>query len=287
MAGEFHMGAFGDLATGMLGSAIVGPVWVFLCVLSRLGPILALMPPIQGTMVPNRVKVLFAIMATASLTPLVMGNATDVPAHLVDVAIALCKEVLLGLMFGTSILLVLTCLQVGSQIVGSLSSMEMATAADPTTQETVSVLTQMVSLMAMTLFVVMGGHRIMIGACMDSFQQYPAGGVLAETNWLMHVQDLVGHSLAIGIRASSPAAIALLLANFVTALIARTLPQLNILVVGFNINVLVMLLVMALTLSSVAWVFQSEVIEWVDRTLNVIPHPVANSPADLGGAQGG
>jgi flagellar biosynthetic protein FliR len=255
------------MASELLGTVLLGPVWVFLCVLSRLGPILAMMPPVQGTLVPNRVKVLLALMISASITPMLDVVGVNLPAHLLDAVVALAKEVLLGLMFGTSVLIVITCLQVGSQIVGSLSSMELATAADPSTQETVSVISQMMSLLAMALFVVLGGHRIMIGACLDSFQHYPAGGVLADNHWITHVHELVGHSLSIGIRASAPAAIALLLANF-----ARTLPQLNILVVGFNINVTVMLVVLGLTLSSAGWVFQNELIDWIDRTLHVIPN---------------
>jgi flagellar biosynthesis protein FliR len=281
------MNAFGNLPAEMLSSMLIGPVWVFLCVLSRLGPIMAMMPPIQGTLVPNRVKVLLALMIAASITPMVGVSSEPMPTHLIDAVIALAKELLLGLMFGTSVMMVITCLQVGSQIIGSLSSMELATAADPSTQESVSVISQMMSLMAMALFVLMGGHRIMIGACLDSFSHYAAGSVLAEPHWLMHVHELVGHSLSIGIRASAPAAIALLLANFVTALIARTLPQLNILVVGFNINVTVMLLVLGLTISSVAWVFQNEVSEWVSRTLDVIPRTaLAPEPSTLEGNDG-
>jgi len=268
------MNTMGNLASDLLGTVILGPVWVFLCVLSRLGPIMAMMPPVQGTMVPNRVKVMLALMISAAITPMIGTFSTELPSHLLDAVIALAKELLLGLMFGTSVMMVITCLQIGSQIIGSISSMEFATAADPSTQESVSVISQLMSLMAMALFVVLGGHRIMIGACLDSFTYYPAGSVLAERNWLVHVHELVGHSLSVGIRASAPAAISLLLANFVTALIARTLPQLNILVVGFNFNVTVMLVVLGLTLSSAGWIFQNELVEWVNRTLDVVPKTV-------------
>lgn len=268
------MSTFGNLASELLGTILLGPVWVFLCVLSRLGPIMAMMPPVQGTLVPNRVKVLLALMISAAITPMIGSISIELPAHLLDAVIALVKELALGLMFGTSVMMVITCLQIGSQIIGSLSSMEFATAADPSTQESVSVVSQLMSLMAMALFVALGGHRIMIGACLDSFAYYPAGGVLTEQNWLVHVHELVGHSLSVGIRASAPAAIALLLANFVTALIARTLPQLNILVVGFNINVTVMLVVLGLTLSSAGWVFQNELVDWINRTLEVVPKTV-------------
>jgi flagellar biosynthetic protein FliR len=269
------MNTMGNLASDLIGTMILGPIWVFLCVLSRLGPVMAMMPPVQGTMVPNRVKVMLALMISAAITPMIGTFSAELPSHLLDAVIALSKELLLGLMFGTSVMMVITCLQIGSQIIGSLSSMEFATAADPSTQETVSVISQLMSLMAMALFVVLGGHRIMIGACLDSFAYYPAGEVLAERDWLVHVHELVGHSLSVGIRASAPAAIALLLANFVTALIARTLPQLNILVVGFNFNVTVMLVVLGLTLSSAGWIFQNELVDWVNRTLEVVPKAVS------------
>jgi flagellar biosynthetic protein FliR len=84
----------------------------------------------------------------------------------------------------------------------------------------------------------------------------------------------------VGLRASAPAAIALLLANFVTALIGRTLPQLNIMAVGFNINVLVMMLVLGLTVASVGWVFQNELAEWVERTVDLFPRAVAHGLRD-------
>lgn len=270
------MSTVGSLAGDLLGTILLGPIWLFLCVLSRLGPIMAMMPPVQGTLVPNRVKVMLSLMISVAVTPMIGSQASGLPLHLTDAIIALVKELLLGLMFGASVMIVITCLQIGSQVIGSLSSMELATSADPSTQETVSVVSQMMSLLAMALFVVLGGHRIMIGACLDSFAHYPAGNVLAQRDWLMHIHELVGHSLTIGIRASAPAAIALLLANFVTALIARTLPQLNILLIGFNINVTVMLLVLGLTLSSSGWVFQNELIDWVDRMLRVVPSAVSN-----------
>jgi flagellar biosynthetic protein FliR len=263
-----------------VSSTLFGPVWTFLCVLCRIGPVLAMMPPVQGAMIPNRVKVMLALMISASLSPMVWSQTSDMPLHLFDLVVALAKEMLLGALFGTSVMLVMACLQVGGQVISSLSSMEMAQAADPSTQETVSVIQQLMSLFSMAMFVLLGGHRIMIGACLDSFAFYHAGEVLAEADWLMHLHEFVGHGFSVGLRASAPAAIALLLANFVTALIGRTLPQLNIMAVGFNINVLVMMLVLGLTVASVGWVFQNELAEWVERTVDLFPRAVAHGLQD-------
>jgi flagellar biosynthetic protein FliR len=74
-------------------------------------------------------------------------------------------------------------------------------------------------------------------------------------------------------RAAAPPAIALLLANFVTALIGRTLPQLNIMAIGFNINVTIMILVLTMSMASIGWVFQNELVEWIELTTGMFSGP--------------
>ncbi len=264
-----------------LASLLYGPMWTFFCVLSRTGPLLAMMPPIQGSSIPNRVKVLLALMIAMVITPLVLANSTPLPPHLADVAIGIAKELLLGLLFGTSVMLIVTSLQIGGQVISSLASMDVAQAADPSTQETVTVVSQMFSWVAMALFLTLGGHRVVLGACLDSFSVYPAGGVLTEERWLLHLHELLRHSVSVGLRAAAPPALALLLANLVTALIGRTLPQLNILAIGFNLNVTVMILVLATSMSTIGWVFQNELVEWVEMTTRLFPPPESSTLSTL------
>lgn len=260
-----------------IASLLYGPMWTFLCVLSRIGPLLAMMPPLQGSSIPNRIKVLLALSIALAVTPLVMENASDLPGHIIEIVIGLAKELLLGMLFGTSVMLIVTSLQIGGQVISSLASMDVAQAADPTTQETITVISQMFSWVAMALFLTLGGHRVVLGACLDSFQLYPAGKVLAEENWLLHLPDLLLHSVSIGMRAAAPPAIALLLANFVTALIGRTLPQLNIMAIGFSLNVTIMILVLATSIASIGWVFQNELVEWVEGTTSLFLEPTAST----------
>ena len=268
-----------------IATLLYGPMWTFLCVLSRTGPLLAMMPPLQGSSIPNRVKVLLALSIAMAVTPLVMASSTELPGHLIGIAIGLSKELLLGVLYGTSVMMIVTSLQIGGQVISSLASMDVAQAADPTTQETVTVISQMFSWVAMALFLTLGGHRVVLGACLDSFQLYPAGGILAEENWLLHLPDLLLHSVSVGMRAAAPPAIALLLANFVTALIGRTLPQLNIMAIGFSLNVTIMILVLAMSIASIGWVFQNELVEWVERTTNLFLAPTGYDAVSEIGSQ--
>ncbi len=245
-------------------------LWTFLCVLSRIGPLLALMPPIRGSSVPMQVRALIAISIAASLTPLALENALPLPSALPMLAIQIAKELILGMMLGGSVILIITGLQMGAQIIASLASMEMAETADPTTNESSSVIAQIFSWLAMAIFLFVGGHREMLQCCIETFQYYPAGGVLLEESWLMHTHRMLHHAAAIGLRAAAPAAIALILANLTTALLGRTLPQLNIMAIGFNINVIVMTWVLMASIGTVGWIFQREIATWIEETRAVL-----------------
>ncbi len=90
------------------------------------------MPPLQGVAIPNRVKGLLLIMIAMVMTPVLIEYSTPLPDHLPDLVIGLVKELLLGLLFGTAVMIIVTSLQIGGQVISSLASMDVAQAADPT-----------------------------------------------------------------------------------------------------------------------------------------------------------
>ena len=62
--------------------------------------------------------------------------------------------------------------------------------------------------------------------------------------------------VSFGVRVAAPTIIALLLATIVLGLIGRTMPQLNILVLGFGINAMVTSAVLAASIGAAAYLFQ-------------------------------
>jgi flagellar biosynthesis protein FliR len=251
-------------------STLLGPMWACACVLARLGPALIMMPPVQGVAIPMRVKSMLGIMIAASMAPLVWSQSTGVPSQGLEIVLALVRESLLGFLIGTSVLIVITSLQLGSHLLGTLSHLDFAQAHDPATDESVPILQQLMSLLAVALFLLMGGHRMLIGVCLDSFMVYPAGAVRMESHWWVYLVDLVGHGMSFGLRASAPATLALLLAHLITGLLARSLPPLNWIAIGFPIQSATMLLVLSMSLAGIGWVFQAEVSEWMESTTGLL-----------------
>lgn len=246
------------------------PLWVFLTVLARVSPILMLTPPMTSASVPMRFRAFLAVAIALLLMPLVGSRATVIPDDLLHLVIGIAGELLLGFLLGSIITLTVVSLQLAGQTVGHLAGFEMATAVDPSSNEDIPVVSNLLGLLATAILLLMGGHREIMKSAIDSFSRYPAGGVYFETHWLDEFEAMITHTFALGIRAAAPLAIALLLANIVTSLLARTLPQLNVLSVGFNINIGTLMIVLCVSLGSTAWVFQNELVVWLDAANRII-----------------
>ncbi len=69
---------------------------------------------------------------------------------------------------------------------------------------------------------------------------------------------LLASGFELGIRMGAPMILALLLSIVILGLIGRTLPQLNVLQVGFNINSAVMLVALAISLNLGVWMVSDQ-----------------------------
>ena len=240
------------------------PLWVFLSVLARVSPPLMMAPPTRSSAVPMRVRAGIALGLSALIAPLAYNNASPIPPDLINIALGMTGEIILGLMLGSIILLAMTSLQIAGQMIGNLAGLDLATSTDPNTDEDMPVIANLLGWLATAIFVVLGGHRQLLDCCMQSFASYPVGVVQFQSSWLDELDAIMRHTFLVGIRAAAPLAVALLLSNLVTGLLARTLPQLNVLAIGFNINAMALLTLLFLSVGGIAWVFQGELSVWLD-----------------------
>jgi len=245
-------------------SLLSQPLWVFLAVLARVSPPLMMAPPTRSASVPMRIRAGIAVGLSVLIAPLAYSNASPMPQDLINIVLGMTGEVILGLMLGSIILLAITSLQIAGQMVGNLAGLDLATSADPNTDEEMPVIANMLGWLAAAIFVVLGGHRQLLDCCMESFANFPVGTVQFQTAWLDELDGILRHTFVIGIRAAAPLAVALLLSNLVAGLLARTLPQLNVLAIGFNINAMTLLTVLTLSIGGVAWVYQAELSVWLE-----------------------
>jgi flagellar biosynthetic protein FliR len=243
---------------------------VFTLILVRVSG-LVMTAPIYGTTdVPTQVRVLLAFVLALLVAPGQLGHLAPAPETLIQYLLLVASELLVGVSLGMGIVILFSGIEVAGHLIGYTGGLMAAEIFDPTQQSNVSLFSRLLFLLVLAIFVAIGGHRIVMAGLLDTFRIVPPGSACAPDSLFQMLIDLVSQSFALGIRAAAPLVTALLLANLVLGLIGRTLPQLNILVVGFGINTMLASGALFLSLGAAAWVFADQIGSAVEAIVQAI-----------------
>ncbi|MEX2173306.1 MAG: flagellar biosynthetic protein FliR [Pirellulaceae bacterium] len=246
---------------------------IFVLVLTRIGALLMTLPVIGTAMVPMQVRAILTIGISLIIAPLYWGLAIPPPENLPALALLLCREALLGLALGLAVMILLSGMQLAGQVVSQMSGLSLAEVANPNFDTTVPIFSQVLELLALAIFFLVGGHRQVLAALLGSFAWMPPGSGHLPESLLDTMTAVAANSFEMGIRASAPVMVAMLLAILIVALISRTIPQLNSLAVGLNFNSLIVLAMLALCMGSAGWVFQQQVEGVIDSVRDSFAGP--------------
>lgn len=229
---------------------------MFTLVLTRISGLVMTAPIYGSRTIPLRIRAFLAVGLALIITPSQNIAALEPPEHLIGVGVMMARELVLGLALGLAVMILFTGLQLTGQLVGQISGMSLADVFDPTFQTSVPIFTQLLDVIAMSIFLAVGGHRQVMRALLDTFHWREPGGTDLPTGIVEILTTVTTESFLIGIRAAAPVMVSLMLAVLILGLVSRTLPQLNILAIGFNINALIMLTTLSFSLGSIAWIVQ-------------------------------
>lgn len=246
---------------------------LFTLVLSRLSGLM-MTAPIYGTQdIPMQIRALLSVALAVLLLPSQWHVPIDYPGTTLNYLVFIGAELLVGLCLGLGVVVLFSGVQVAGQLIGRVGGMMLADIFDPATGASVPLVSRMMMLVATAVFVCIGGHRVVMAALLDTFESIPPGSASVPTSMADTFVTLMHESFVLGIRAAAPVVTALLLSTLVMGLISRTLPQLNILAVGFGMNAMLSYGVLALSLGAAIWVFQGHVEPTLDVLLEALHLP--------------
>jgi len=144
-------------------------------------------------------------------------------------------------------------------IIGQTGGLMLAGVIDPSTNEEVPTFSRLLHMTAIAVFVCIGGHRLLLAGLLDTFVAMPPGQASISVSASDALVHLLSESFRFGIRAALPIIAALLLSTLVMGLIARAVPQLNILLVGFGLNAMLTFVVLGLTIATAVMIFFDDI----------------------------
>lgn len=213
---------------------------VFVLVLARVGGLFILAPILGSKVAPVRVRGAIAFFIAVAMLPAVPAEAAGAiagDAGAIRLFAALALEVSVGLTIGLVATFAFGGIQMAGQLAGIQMGIGISNLIDPQTQEHITSLSQWQNLLALLVFLAVDGHHMLIRAVADSFTVVPVGGGFPSTDGLGHVLVLAGEIFVIALRVSAPVLVLLLLVNGAMGVLAKLIPQLNVFIVGFPLNV--------------------------------------------------
>jgi flagellar biosynthetic protein FliR len=243
---------------------------LFTLVLTRVSGLVVTAPVLSLSEVPLQVRALFAVALAFLITPTQSAVALQHPATLPNYLVLVGSELVVGLSLGFGVAILFSGIHLAGQLVGRISGLMLADVFDPSTGESIPQFSKLMFLVVTAVFLTIGGHRVVMSGLMDTFESIPPGSAFVPTSLARAVVTLVSESFLLGIRAAAPVVTALLLSTLVMGLISRTLPQLNILAVGFGMNSMLVFGVLGLTLGAAAWLFQDQLESTMQTVLTAL-----------------
>jgi flagellar biosynthesis protein FliR len=111
-----------------------------------------------------------------------------------------------------------------------------------------SVVGEMLFFLALAAFVIMDGHLLLVDTLVHSFHTVPLGGYVPDGELLFVITGMLSTMVNLAVKVAAPLLCMIFLETIAMGFIARTVPQLNILSLGFPLRILVGLGVVVLTL---------------------------------------
>ncbi|MFN0146805.1 MAG: flagellar biosynthetic protein FliR [Dehalococcoidia bacterium] len=220
----------------------------FLLILIRTSAMLVSAPLLSHRAIPAYMRIGFSIFFALIMVPLQKDHLPATPASYGPLAGAVISEVLFGLGLGLAMQMVFVGLQMGSHLIGLQIGFSIGSIYDPVTGAQFSSFDQFYGILATLVFFSVNGHHLVVGALAETLRAVPPGTFNPLVLELSAISSLVAGLTITAVRIAMPVLVALFLTDVGMSFVARTVPQANILVVGFPVKIVVGLVVMAAAL---------------------------------------
>ncbi len=216
-------------------------------------------PVLGSKVVPGAIKVWFSLAIALVLAPVIKLDAGMVSLGDFRFFILAGREVLLGILIGFVCSLFVQGVEFAGHLVGLQMGFAASTLFDPLSRNQVSVIGRFQALLALVLFLLMNGHHVMLSTLAESYKALPpsVGGFspVAGRNLI----TLTSGVFTLAVRISVPVLISLLMVETGLALLAKTVPQMNIFIVGFPVKIALGLTVLALSIPYFTYVLAKNI----------------------------
>lgn len=239
---------------------ILKHVLPFCLVAVRLLGLFVAAPLLAGISVPTQIKALLAIALSVAVYPVLPSAAQlDPDLGFTDLAGLVLGETLIGFSMGLIAGVPLLFLESAGVVAGQEMGLGIGRVYNPESDSEVDILGQLLMYIGTGAFLAMGGLEAMFVAISGTFGRVPPGGLRLAEAPLQGLVGVVTGGMELALRVSAPVTGVIILLVIIFGVIGKTMPQINIMNVGFTVKVFAGVAMLALATASIAAVSGDEI----------------------------
>ena len=229
---------------------------IFILLFARISGVFAFFPFFNYVTIPISIKTALALYLTFLFFPDI--STLDVSLDISSLTLAILSELMLGFISALALMLVFAALQLAGMQISMVMGFSMSTIFDPSSGSTVPIMSQFFTILAILMLLAFDGHHMILVFLSKSFSSINLGGFVATKNMWEYLSKEVTNMFVVGFLISFPVIALSLLADIIFGMLMKTMPQFNLLVVGFPIKIFLSFMVLTAVLGSILLIFKKE-----------------------------
>ncbi|MEW6658399.1 MAG: flagellar biosynthetic protein FliR [Thermodesulfobacteriota bacterium] len=221
----------------------------FFLVVIRVGCILFFLPLWDSRLIPMQIRVYSILVISLALTPVVAGSLPPFPETWLAAVGLVLRELLLGLSLGLVVRFLFAAIQMAGDLLGIQMGFGMVNLIDPNSGVRTTVMGDILLLVATVLFLAVDGHHLLLMILARSFGEVPVGGPALLPASLFSLLVPMGNLMyQLAVKLVAPCLLVLFLTQIGMGLVARTVPQVQVMIIAFPLTIALGLIFFSLSL---------------------------------------
>lgn len=231
----------------MQAHLLVGWVFSSLFLSLRISPVFALAPPFSLTRVPAPFRAFFGVAVAACMAAGNPGAAAINDFSTGALVVTGVRELMLGSIAVMAFQLMFGALYMAGRTIDIQAGYGLALLIDPATQTQTPLVGTIFAYAAGAIFFAMNGHIELLKILTASLRAIPLGAGVMPVS-LEQLTSFISVVFLTSFGVAGGAILSLFLADMAVAALTRAAPQMNALVLGFQVKTLLLLIILPLTL---------------------------------------
>lgn len=223
----------------------------------RIGAAIMVIPGFGDVYVAARFRLLFALAMSVLLMPLLAPRMPALPPSPVGLAVLLICETLVGVFMGLIARTIMSALHVAGSVIAAQSSLAVAAIFDPSNGAQSPVVSNILTLAAVTLFFTTNMHHLVLAALVQSYDVFIVGQFVPVQDMNILHTRMVADAFNLGVALSAPFIVISLLFYLAGGLMTRVMPSFQVFFILMPAQIMLALFLLMALASTMLGIFSN------------------------------